>query len=587
MSALRKTTTIRLAGESGEGVVSSGQILTDTLLEQGFAILTYQTYPAEIKGGHCWYQVRASATHLETPGDKADILVSFNQEGYDTHIEDLRKGTLVIYDSDAVEVEEIDDINYFAIPLAKVSSEEVGSPRSKNVLAAAILARLVGLPEDDVADSVGKKFRHKGDKVVEINKKAVHVAYDIKLPEIEMDFAITRTDAEGDGANEPNVFAMTGSDAIVLGALVGGCRFYAGYPITPASTVLEGLTRELPAWGGTAMQTEDEMSALTHCLGASFAGEKAMTATSGPGFSLMMELLGLASSTELPVVIADIQRGGPSTGLPTKYEQSDLYTAAYGGHGDTPRIVIAPSNVRECFDLTIKAFNLAERYQMPVILLSDNALGTRLDRITMPNVSDMTIEDRVRAEPDPNNPDFFKRYAFTENGISPFPFPGTPGGQYVCEGLEHDETGKPSYTGENHIAMNDKRFQKLRDCQERETGYYDVGPDAPELVIVGWGAIAGTVREAVDRMSADGANVGGSIVTMPWPFPLGVRPRLKNAKKVLVVEANYQGQLASIIQAETAIPVEKMAVAKGGLIAVEDVVNRAKSLLDLVEVKAQ
>lgn len=584
MSAnIRKTTTIRLAGESGEGVVSSGQILTDTLLEQGFAVLTYQTYPAEIKGGHCWYQVRASPGPLETPGDKADILVSFNQEGLDTHIDDLRKGSLIIYDSDAVEPKVPDSVHLFPLALAQIATDEVGSPRSKNVLAAAILARLVGLPMEDVADNVSKKFKHKGEKVVEINRKAVRVAYEIPLPEVEMDFAITRD--ESDAGPTKGVFAMTGSDAVVLGALVAGCKFYAGYPITPASTILEGLTRELPAWGGATIQTEDEMSALTHCLGASFAGLKTMTATSGPGFSLMMELLGLASSTELPVVIADIQRGGPSTGLPTKYEQSDLYCAAFGGHGDTPRIVIAPSNVRECFDLTVKAFNLAERYQLPVVLLSDNALGTRLDRIQMPEMSTVQVEDRVLAHPD-GSEERFKRYRFTENGVSPFPVPGTPHGQYVCEGLEHDETGKPDYTGENHRLMNEKRFGKLRDCQEKEMGYYDVGMSDPEIVIVGWGAIAGSVREAVDRMVADGLNVGGSIITMPWPFPLKVRDRLKKAKKVLVVEGNAQGQLGSIIGSECAIPVEKMAIALGGLIPVGDVIERATALLDVKEVTA-
>jgi 2-oxoglutarate/2-oxoacid ferredoxin oxidoreductase subunit alpha len=580
---VRKTTTIRLAGESGEGVVSSGQILTDTLVEQGFAILTYQTYPAEIKGGHCWYQVRASAHALDTPGDRVDILVAFNQEGYDTHTDDLRSGSLILYDAESVTPTEIAGVHLFPVALSKIATEDVGSPRSKNVLAAAILARLVGLPKDDVKDSVGAKFRYKGEKIVEVNRLAVEVAYNLVLPEVEMDFALTRMEATGEIKGQ---VALTGSDAMVLGALTGGCRFFAGYPITPASSILEALTRELPAWGGAAIQTEDEMSALAHCVGASFAGKKVMTATSGPGFSLMMELMCLASSVELPLVIADLQRGGPSTGLPTKYEQSDLFTAAFGGHGDSPRIVIAPSNVRECFDLTVKAFNLAERYQMPVVLLADNALSTRLDRVALPDLNTVPVEDRILASPDPTQPERFKRYLFTESGISPFPVPGMPGGQYIAEGLEHDETGKPNYDGANHEAMNRKRFAKLIDCQEREAGHTAIGADDPDLLIIGWGAIAGSVREAVDRLTAEDLNVGGMVVTMPWPFPTQAHARIRKAKAVLVAEGNYQGQLAHIITAETGVTVHKVTFARGNLLPVERVIERAKELLPVKEVHA-
>ncbi|MBW3583872.1 MAG: 2-oxoacid:acceptor oxidoreductase subunit alpha [Euryarchaeota archaeon] len=580
----RKSTTIRLAGESGEGVVSSGQILTDALIEQGFAILTYQTFPAEIKGGHCWYQVRGSAHPLDTPGDRADILVSFNQEGFDTHIDDLRSGGLIIYDSDAVTPVDVPKAHLFPVPIGKIAADEVGSPRSKNVLAAAILARLLGLPEEELADSVTKKFKHKGAKVVEVNVKAVTAAYGLKLPEVEMDFALTRTDTET--AEPIGAYAMTGNDALVLGALVGGCKFFAGYPITPASTILEAMMRELPAWGGSAIQAEDEMSALTHCLGASFAGAKVMTATSGPGFSLMIELLGHASTVELPVVIVDAQRGGPSTGLPTKYEQSDLNAAVYSGHGDTPRIVLAPSTVRENFDLTVKAFNLAEHYQVPVILLTDNALATRLERVTLPDLNTVEVEDRILATPEPDEK-HYKRYKFTENGVSPFPVPGTPGGMYVCEGLEHDETGKPNYTGENHVAMNNKRYGKLEDCARRETGYYDFGAVDPDLVIVGWGAIAGTVREAVDRLTGEGLHVGGTVITMLSPFPLAVRDRLRKAKKVLVVEGNYTGQLAQLIEAYNPIVPEKLAVASAGLIPVESVEKVAKRLLNVQEVQVR
>ncbi len=578
----RKSTTIRLAGESGEGVVSAGVILTDALIEQGFSILTFQSFPAEIKGGHCWYQVRGSAQRIETPGDKVDILVAFNQEGFDTHIGDLRSGAVILYDESQVEAKEIEGVECIAFPMTKLAQEEVGSPRSKNIVASSILARLLGLPKSDVVDGVTNKFKHKGQKIVDMNVKAVDVAYEFKLPEVDMDFALTKGEDQGD---QSGIFAMTGNDAIVLGSLIAGCDFFAGYPITPASTILEGLTRELPAWGGTTVQAEDEMSALTHCLGASFAGAKAMTATSGPGLALMIELLGHASTVELPVVIVDAQRGGPSTGLPTKYEQSDLFLAAYSGNGDAPRVVLAPSNVRECFDLAVKAFNIAEEYQVPVILMPDNALSTRLDRITLPAVNDIKVVDRLKATPDPEETRF-KRYALTENGISPFPVPGTPGGMYVCEGLEHDETGKPNYSGAMHTSMNDKRFAKLDHLLSKETGFYDIGPSDPDTLIVSWGATGGAVREAVDRLNDEGLNVGGCVVTMLWPLPLGVRERVKKAKKVLVAEANYQGQLAHVIAAHGPVEPVKLTETNARLIPVDDIVEKARELTPTKEVAA-
>lgn len=583
MSAnIRKSTTIRLAGESGEGVVSAGVILTDALIEQGFSILTFQSFPAEIKGGHCWYQVRGSATRIETPGDKVDILIAFNQEGFDTHLDDLRSGALILYDEAQVKPQEVSGVECVSFPMTRLAQEEVGSPRSKNIVASSIIARLLGLPKSDVIDGVTNKFRHKGEKIVAMNVKAVEVAYDFPLPDVDMDFALNKAEDMGD---QSGIFAMTGNDAIVLGSLIAGCNFFAGYPITPASTILEGLTRELPAWGGATVQAEDEMSALTHCLGASFTGAKAMTATSGPGLALMIELLGHASTVELPVVIVDAQRGGPSTGLPTKYEQSDLFLAAFAGNGDAPRVVLAPSNVRECFDLAVKAFNIAEEYQVPVILMPDNALSTRLDRITLPDVNAIEVVDRLKAKPDPEETRF-KRYALTPNGISPFPVPGTPGGMYVCEGLEHDETGKPNYSGKMHTNMNMKRFAKLDQLLEKETGYYDVGPDDPEVLVISWGATGGAVREAVDRLTDDGLNVGGCVVTMPWPLPHGVRQRARKARKVLVVESNFQGQLAHIIAAHVPVAPVKLTETNARLIPVEDIVTKAMELLEMKEVTA-
>ncbi|HLF16295.1 MAG TPA: 2-oxoacid:acceptor oxidoreductase subunit alpha, partial [Candidatus Thermoplasmatota archaeon] len=494
--------TFRFAGESGEGVISAGEICTLSMNDIGFNVFTFESYPAEIKGGHCWYQVRASNEEVLSAGANVDCLCAFNQEAIDKHLSAVGKGGVVIYDPGQVkEVPERPDLVLYDIPFDDLVKEKVQSPKSKNVFALAVVMALYGVPADEVKKTVGRKFKGKNPKLIEMNDQAVDAAY-AHCSTLELRHA-TRLKV---GSHDPDRMLLNGNEAVVLGALVAGLDLYAGYPITPASSILESLAVEMPKLGKTCLQAEDEMSALAHCLGASYAGKKAMTATSGPGFSLMQELLGLASTAELPVVIVNCMRGGPSTGLPTKPEQSDLNEMVYGSHGETSRIVLAPSGVRDCFIQTVMAFNLAERYQVPVILATDQSLTVRTENVLRSHLKGMPVEGRKLA----TAADLadYKRYRFTADGVSPMAIPGMAGGVHIAEGLEHNEYGNPTYTGSNHEAMLKKRLHKIDDAWRYPHAVERFGDENPDVLLVTWGSTKGPAKEAVTAALAEGKKVG-------------------------------------------------------------------------------
>jgi len=342
---------------------------------------------------------------------------------------------------------------------------------------------------------------------------------------------------------------------------------------------MEALAKELPAVGGTFLQAEDEMAALAAVLGASYGGKRAMTATSGPGFSLMTELIGLASMTELPVVIVDAQRAGPSTGMPTKMEQSDLSFALSAGHGDTPRMIVAPANVADCYSLIITAFNMAERYQMPVLFLTDQGLTARVESVDRAAFKPMPIEERMHFVENGANGSgskgiphdksgvsinahstsvaaeamahSFARYAYTASGISPITTPGPGAVAYVATGLEHDEHGHPDYEPEDHTAMMEKRFRKLDTAASELPGPPRYGDEDADIGIIGWGSTEGAIQEAIDRARAKGYKVASLHPRILSPLPdRTIRDFIRSVKKVIVPECNYSGQLANLLGAK-------------------------------------
>jgi 2-oxoglutarate ferredoxin oxidoreductase subunit alpha len=540
---------IRIGGDTAVGgVISTGENFTTAAARIGFHTFTFRTYPSEIKGGHAWFQVRISNRPVFSLGDGCDVLIAFDQEAYRLHHESLNQGGVLIYDSNLVEPDTGADVVRYGVPFQKIAREELEFVRGTNVLVLGVMAGLFGLPPSSLEEMVRTRYKRRAE-LVEKNIEALHHGY-------EYTKKIKKEDKFWLGsADHVARLVMSGNAAIAAGALHSGCRFYAGYPITPASDILETMAAQLPRFGGVCLQAEDEMAAMSSVIGASYAGAKAMTATSGPGFSLMTELLGLASMAEIPVVLVDSQRSGPSTGMPTKLEQGDLYHALYGGHGDFPRIVLAPGSVLDCFRISSLAFALAEKYQCPVILLSDQSLSHRTETVEGVDIDSLPVADRLR--PDGVDPESYLRYQLTDNGVSPMAVPGLDLHTYVAPGLEHDERGHPRLVPELHEAMTDKRFRKMAAAQ-REIDNADLcpryGADDAELGIIGWGASEGSIREAVDRALAAGIKVAMMHPRVLNPLPEArLREFVASVKDVLVPEVNYQGQFARHLAASLGI----------------------------------
>jgi 2-oxoglutarate ferredoxin oxidoreductase subunit alpha len=540
---------IRIGGDTAiGGVISTGENFATAAARIGFHTFTFRTYPAEIKGGHAWYQVRISNRPVYSLGDGCDILISFDQEAYEMHRKDLNEGGVLIYDSDLVQPEPDGSLVRYGVPFQSIARHELEFVRGTNVLVLGVMAGLFGLPPAALEEMVKTRYKRRAD-LMEKNIQALRHGYEYTKKMHKEDKYWLGT------ADHMARLIMTGNDAITAGALHAGCRYFAGYPITPASDILETMAAQLPRFGGVCLQAEDEMAAIASVIGASYAGVKAMTATSGPGFSLMTELLGLASMAEIPLVIVNAQRSGPSTGMPTKLEQSDLFHALYGGHGDLPRIVLAPASVQNCFRVSVLAFGLAEKYQCPVILLSDQSLSHRTETISAVDTDVFPVAERIR--PNGTNPEDYLRYKVTENGVSPMAVPGLDAHTYVAPGLEHDERGHPHLSAKIHEMMTAKRYRKL-EAARKETDNEELcpryGPDKADLGIIGWGATQGSIREAVDRALGEGIKVAAMHPRVLSPLPTERLSEFAGSvKHVLVPEVNYQGQFAHHLAATLGI----------------------------------
>lgn len=556
--------TIRIGGESGEGTISGGDILALASARWGYSVYTFRTFPAEILGGPCLFQVRISDQPVKSMGDYADVLICLNKEAYDRNVRDLRHGGVLIYDPSDFTPEAGDFISY-AVPFNDIARKEVQLFQTKNMVMLGTISGLFGPPLEAIAQVVESKLsrsRKSNPILMEKNMLALETAKKY------VEEHLPKRDSYRLGPVEKaDRVVLNGNQAAVAGALAAQCRFFAGYPITPASDIMEAMAKELPQLGGTFLQAEDEMAALAAVVGASFGGVRAMTATSGPGFSLMTELVGLASMAELPVVIVDAQRAGPSTGMPTKMEQSDLSFALYAGHGDTPRMIVAPANVADCYTLMIQAFNMAERYQMPVIFLSDQSLTARVESVDHSVFKPMEIQGRLLANYNGTNgasangnaqiigvgatEHSYARYANTASGISPISVPGHGALTYVATGLEHDEHGHPDYEPEDHTAMTEKRFRKLETAAEELPQPQRYGDEDATVGIIGWGSTEGAIQEAIDRARAKGYKVASLHPRILSPLPeKTLRDFINSVQTVIVPEGNYSGQLANLLGAK-------------------------------------
>jgi len=538
----------KIGGQQGEGVESTDRIFSTALNRLGYYLYGYRHFSSRIKGGHTNNKIRISTKPIRAISDDLDILVAFDQETIDLNSHELRKGGVIVADAkfNPVVPEGV-DARLFPVPITAIA-EELGTSLFKNMVASGASWALLGLPLEVFNKAVEEEFGRKGPAIVEKNVEAVRRGAEFVLDLAGgslSDFQLEPSDGEA------KLF-MIGNDAIALGAVVGGCRFMPAYPITPASEIMEYLVKTLPKFGGTVIQTEDEIAAVTMAIGANYGGVRALTASAGPGLSLMMEAIGLAGMTETPVVIVDTQRGGPSTGLPTKQEQSDINAMIYGTHGEIPKIVIAPSTVEECFYDAIEAFNLAEKFQCPVIIVTDlqlslgkqTAENLELDKIKIDRGALLTGELPALEE---NK--LFKRYEFAEDGVSPRVVPGMKNGLHHVTGVEHDQEGRPSESPVNRKKMMDKRLKKLESVRITNPIHIDAPHETPDVLIIGMSSIGGTIDEARGRLAADGITTNHMTVRQLFPFPTDlVQPYIEKAKKVIVVENNATGQLADQIK---------------------------------------
>lgn len=546
----------KIGGQQGEGVESTDRIFSTALNRLGYYLYGYRHFSSRIKGGHTNNKIRISTKPIRAISDDLDILVAFDQESIDLNAHELRSGGVVVADAKFnPTIPEGVDAKLFAVPITKMA-EDLGTSLMKNMVASGASWALLGLPIEVFNKAVEEEFGRKGPAIVEKNIEAVRQGAEFVLEQAGGPLDEFKLE-DADGMQK---LFMIGNEAIGLGSLAAGCRLMSAYPITPASEIMEYLIKKLPKFGGTVVQTEDEIAAATMAIGANYAGVRTMTASAGPGLSLMMEAIGLAGMTETPLVIVNTQRGGPSTGLPTKQEQSDLNAMVYGTHGEIPKIVIAPASIEDCFYDMIEAFNLSEQYQVPVIVMTDLQLSLGKQSCDTLDFSQIAISrgKLVKDAPPLEGHALFKRYELTDDGISPRVLPGEKGGIHHVTGVEHDQVGRPSENAVNRQNMMDKRLGKLNNLAIRDALRIDAPHNNPDLLIIDMGSTGGTIDAARVHLSQDGITSNHITIRQIHPFPTDLlKPYMVNAKKVIVVENNATAQLAGQVKMNVGLA-EKM-----------------------------
>lgn len=521
---------VRFAGEGGQGVVTASEMLARAAGSVGYHVQTFATFPSQIIGGPTWTQTRISTTPVLSPGDELDVLVALNPYAYEAHQGEVRTNGVVLHDS-AFEVPS--DNRAIGVPFDQLA-KTAGEARSANMVIIGALAHLVNMPLQYFESFVRQRFQGR-DAIIEANITALGLGHEhAATSEMQIGQLDDPEKPEGE------LLLLKGNEALALGALAAGLDFYVGYPISPATTILMFMERNLVGPGKFAYQVSSEIESITSVLGAGFAGKKAMTATAGPGFSLMSEGLGLGWMAEIPCVVVDVQRGGPATGLPTKTEQSDLLACLHPAHGDVKLPIIAPGSVEECFYAAVMAFNWAERYQGPVILMSEMSMAERAQNIPRPDTSKLMVEERKVYY----GSDGYLRYEGFE--LSPMPVPGQPGA-YVANGSEHDSLGDTTHLGSRHIQMTQRRFSKLKLLED--DNYERENTDEP-IAVMTWGGSKGSTREAYDKLVSQGERIGWYFTMQLHPLPPKLLEELREKELVVVPELNYQGQFASILRSE-------------------------------------
>jgi 2-oxoglutarate/2-oxoacid ferredoxin oxidoreductase subunit alpha len=575
-------------GEAGDGVFAVSDMLALMFARAGLEILTTQTYSSRIRGGHINASVRVSEQESLSQGDELDLLIALDLETVELHRKTVRDGGIILYDNSQGEIDlgDLDQrrIIVFPIPARKIAREKLSAPIMKNiVMTGAALTAVEFDPEFEfLGELIRERFLSKGEKIVAKNLEAAAAGREVIRQ------ANKSSNYRMQQRQRPRKMLLQGSDAVSFGALVAGCRFMASYPITPASDIMEYLVAKFPKFNGVMVQAEDELSAINMAIGAAFSGARSLAASSGPGIALMIEALGLAAVTETPLVLVDVQRCGPSTGMPTRMEQADLNLLLYGAHGEIPRIVIAPADIEECFYQTVRAFNLAEKYQCPVIIATDQFLS-QSQRTTWPFDLSKVIIDRgalQTAEELDNLTTPFKRYLITERGISPRSIPSQAKGIFKTTGVEHVETGNATENPDARTRMMQKRFLKLDTFRQEDMQPPKLfGNPESDITIVGWGSTKGVILEAIERFRQEEAiDLKFMQLLDIWPFPdQPVADVLRSSRQVVVVENNFTGQMANLIRQQTGIECSKIVKYNGAPFSPQELYQRLKELIVISE----
>ncbi|MBN1262431.1 MAG: 2-oxoacid:acceptor oxidoreductase subunit alpha [Anaerolineae bacterium] len=543
--------TIRIGGEAGMGLESSGAGFGKALVRAGLQVFGLPDFYSRIRGGHNFFTLRVSEKPLYAIENPVHLLLALDMETVRRHIDDMVEGSAVVYDSkdEAPDALRKPGVIFVPVPLTELAREIGGLDVMRNTVALGVATGLLGFDPRYVESVIRDNFAKKGDAVVESNLGCIHAGAEAAAPYQEQ--FVYRLAAIPDA---PRRLFINGTQAFGMGALAGGCRFVAGYPMTPGSPVLIWFAQHAAKYGAVAKHVEDEISAINMAIGAAHAGARAMVPTSGGGYALMVEATGFAGITETPVVIYNAQRPGPATGMPTRTEQADMLFMLHASQGEFPRFLFAPGSVEELFHTGWNAFNLAERYQTVVMVLSDQFLADGF-RTIAPEALDfdaveidrgaLLTDEALEALETP-----YRRFQVTESGISPRALPGHPNAVWVATTNEHDERGAISEDPQNRTIQVDKRARKLHGAEHEAPALTRYGPDEASVTLVCWGSSYGPVREAVDRL--DGAANMLHFNALE-PFPPGAEDALRQAQKTVIVEMNATGQLEQLIRVRTGL----------------------------------
>jgi len=565
---------IMAGGEAGQGVQSVGMIMAKTMAHGGFNVFADQDYENRVRGGHNFFRVRVSDGEVLALSEKLDVLVALNKETIDLHRDEVKSNGVIIFDQEQTKVDTRGEI-YFSVPMAKLAEEKVKNKLMTNTVAVGAAIGLCGYAFDPLATVLRKEFARHGEKIAEDNVVAAKAGFDFAL-----EYGAQKLSQKINPISEGNKrMLLHGNEALALGAMVGGCKFISGYPMTPATPILEYLADKGRDYNVVAVHVEDEIAAINMAIGAAYAGVRAMVATSGGGFCLMVEGLALAGITETPMVVVLGQRPGPATGMPTRTEQGELWFALHAGHGEFPRAILAPATAEEAFHAIVKAFNLAEKYQTPVIILTDHHLATSYATVDRFDLKQVNIDrGELLSDEEVSKLTDYKRHLVTESGVSPRALPGQGKVLVVTDSDEHDEAGHMIEDGETRNQQNLKRLRKQNGLKaEVSSPEIHKSPNA-EFTLVGWGSTYGAIREASDLLKKDGLPANILHISEIWPFPTEtVASVLKNGAKSIVIECNATAQMAQLIRRETGYNVDGTILKSDGRpFSSQEIVDRMK-----------